>query len=93
MGLLPYSQRRIHVKARYSPDSAVFCIRDEGPGFNRQELPDPTDPSNIERPCGRGLLLMQTFMDEVEYNSSGNEVTMTKRRRDPSATRSQGAEP
>ncbi|MBS0206561.1 MAG: ATP-binding protein [Planctomycetes bacterium] len=81
MSLPPYSQRRIHVTARYSLDSAEFCIRDEGPGFNRSELPDPTDPTNIERPCGRGLLLMQTFMDEIKYNATGNEVTMIKRRK------------
>ena len=43
-------------------------------------VPDPTDPENLERPCGRGLLLMQTFMDEVRYNPKGNSVTMTKRR-------------
>lgn len=92
MNSAPYSQRRIHVTARYSLDCAEFCIRDEGPGFNRSALPDPTDPTNIERPCGRGLLLMQTFMDEVRYNAVGNEVTMIKRRKAPSAVRSQGSE-
>lgn len=92
MMLQPYMQRRIHVTARYSLDSAEFCIRDEGPGFNRDSLPDPTDPTNIDRPCGRGLLLMQTFMDEVIYNAAGNEVTMIKRRRVSSAVRSQGSE-
>lgn len=88
----PYAQRRIHVTARYSLDSAEFIIRDEGPGFNRAALPDPTDPTNIERPCGRGLLLMQTFMDEVKYNAAGNEVTMIKRRSGATAVRSQGSE-
>jgi CheY-like chemotaxis protein len=88
----PYMQRRIHVMARYSLDAAEFCIRDEGPGFNRDSLPDPTDPTNIDRPCGRGLLLMQTFMDEVKYNAAGNEVTMIKRRRVSSAVRTQGSE-
>ena len=83
----PYSQRRIHVSARYSLEEAEFCIRDEGPGFDRSSLPDPTDPANLERPCGRGLLLMQTFMDEVKYNASGNEVTMIKRRKSPAPDR------
>jgi CheY-like chemotaxis protein/anti-sigma regulatory factor (Ser/Thr protein kinase) len=89
---MPFSQRRIHVTARYSLDTAEFCIRDEGPGFNRDELPDPTDPTNLERPCGRGLLLMQTFMDEVNYNQAGNEVTMIKRRRNSEAVRNQESE-
>jgi CheY-like chemotaxis protein/anti-sigma regulatory factor (Ser/Thr protein kinase) len=92
MALAPYSQRRIHVTARYSLEAAEFCIRDEGPGFNRESLPDPTDPTNLERPCGRGLLLMQTFMDVVKYNATGNEVTMIKRRKVPTAVGSQGSE-
>jgi len=90
MQMLPYSERRIHVTARYSLDAAEFHIRDEGPGFNRASLPDPTDPTNIERPCGRGLLLMQTFMDEVKYNAVGNEVTMIKRRKVSPAVSSGG---
>lgn len=76
----PYSERRIHVSARFTPDHAEYVIRDEGPGFDPTQLPDPTDPENLERPCGRGLLLMQTFMDEVRYNDRGNEVVMLKRR-------------
>ena len=54
-------------------------IADEGPGFDPQSLPDPTDPLNLDRPSGRGVLLMKTFMDEVAYNARGNEVTLVKR--------------
>ncbi|MFQ5734074.1 MAG: ATP-binding protein, partial [Planctomycetaceae bacterium] len=50
----------------------------QGRGFDPGEIPDATDPANIEKPCGRGLLLMQTFMDEVCFNDAGNEVTMVK---------------
>lgn len=76
----PYRERRITVHATVTPTESKYIIRDEGPGFNPADLPDPTDPANIERPCGRGLLLMQTFMDSVKYNAVGNEVTMIKRR-------------
>ena len=38
------------------------------------------DPANLERPCGRGLLLMRTFMDDVVFNDTGNEVTLIKQR-------------
>jgi CheY-like chemotaxis protein len=76
----PWRERRIHVHARMSPTETAFTIRDEGPGFDPSSLPDPTDPANLERPCGRGLLLMQTFMDEVTFNEAGNQVTMVKRR-------------
>jgi CheY-like chemotaxis protein/anti-sigma regulatory factor (Ser/Thr protein kinase) len=77
----PYSDRRIHVEADLTRDRAVFVVRDEGAGFDRQSVPDPLDPSGLDRASGRGLLLMRTFMDEVDFNASGNAVTMTKRRR------------
>lgn len=77
----PYQERRIVVRATMQPGTATFVIIDEGPGFDLSQLPDPTDPANLDRPCGRGLLLMQTFMDQVDYNSRGNQVTLTKRRK------------
>ena len=80
MGIAPYSSRRIFITAKYSQHAAEFVIRDEGPGFDRELLPDPTDPANLDRPSGRGLLLMQTFMDQVKYNATGNEVTLVKHR-------------
>lgn len=75
----PYKHRSIFVEAKLNRDEVSYKIRDEGPGFNPSELPDPTDPANLERPCGRGLLLMRTFMDAVEYNDIGNQVVMVKR--------------
>jgi CheY-like chemotaxis protein len=90
MSLAPYAERLIRVNARFTPDEACICIEDEGPGFDRTLLPDPTDPINLERPCGRGLLLMRTFMDEVTYNAIGNQVTLIKRRKSPATEREQG---
>lgn len=75
----PYRDRRIHVTARVSPNEVVYVIRDDGSGFDPSRLPDPTDPSNLEKPSGRGLLLIQTFMDEVVFNEACNEVTLVKR--------------
>ena len=57
----------------------MYVIRDEGPGFDPSTLPDPRDPSNLERTAGRGLLLIRTFMDEVTFNKAGNQITMVKR--------------
>lgn len=76
----PYRDRRIRVEARLSPDAALVRIRDEGPGFDASQLPDPTDPENLDAVHGRGIFLMRTFMDSVEFNDPGNEVTMIKRR-------------
>ncbi|HEY7153302.1 MAG TPA: response regulator [Gemmataceae bacterium] len=77
----PYVDRRIHVHARVSADEARYIIRDEGSGFDPNSLPDPTDPANLEKITGRGLLLIRTFMDEVRHNERGNEIVMVKRRR------------
>lgn len=76
---LPYRDRRVHVTARLTPRAATFVIRDEGPGFDPSRLPDPTDPANLARLSGRGLLLIRTFMDEVDFNDTGNQLTMVKR--------------
>ena len=77
---LPYRERRIYVTVDLSRQEATFTIRDEGRGFDPRSLPDPTDPENLEKASGRGILLMRAFMDNVSYNSTGNTVTLVKRR-------------
>ncbi len=76
----PYRDRHIHVHAVFSGEQAEFVIRDEGPGFDLARIPDPTDFSFLERPYGRGILLMRTFVDEIRFNERGNEVRLVKRR-------------
>jgi CheY-like chemotaxis protein/anti-sigma regulatory factor (Ser/Thr protein kinase) len=76
----PFASRRVRVTARLTPGRATFVIHDQGPGFDVSKVPDPTDPLFLERPSGRGVLLMRTFMDEVRYNATGNRVTLVKRR-------------
>lgn len=79
----PYRERKIQVKAQISRIEAQFTIGDEGPGFDQSALPDPTNPANMEKITGRGVLLMRSFMDEVRYNDRGNEVTLIKKRAEP----------
>ncbi len=76
----PYRDRKIHFHVEFTPTVARYVVRDDGPGYDPRQLPDPTIADNFERPCGRGLLLMRTFMDEVHHNAVGNEVTLIKRR-------------
>lgn len=83
--LRPYRDRRIYVTARFSRWQLSITVRDEGPGFDPSCLPDPTDPENLEKCSGRGLLLMRTFTDEILFNELGNEVTLLKRRREQSS--------
>ena len=75
-----YCERRIEVEARITRNEAAFAIRDEGHGFDPAQLPDPTDPVNIEKASGRGIFLMRAFMDDVCYNDVGNAVVLVKRR-------------
>jgi anti-sigma regulatory factor (Ser/Thr protein kinase) len=76
----PYSDRRLRLRATLSTAEAVFVIADDGPGFDPASLPDPTDPANLGRAFGRGLLLIRTFMDEVTFTPPGNQITLVKRR-------------
>lgn len=76
---VPYRDRRVMVHVELTSDGATYRIHDQGRGFDPKSLPDPTDPRNLERSSGRGLLLMRTFMDRVEYNATGNEVTLIKK--------------
>ncbi len=84
--LEPYRSRRVYVDIDLDLEGVQYVIRDEGPGFDPLNQPDPRDPANIERPCGRGMLLMRTFMDHVEYNATGNVVTLTKKASQSSAS-------
>jgi serine/threonine-protein kinase RsbW len=70
--------KKVHISYRIHVDRFEICITDEGPGFDPGDVPDPTAIENLERPCGRGLMLMRHYMTEVAYNESGNSVTMCK---------------
>lgn len=76
----PYKDRGVYLDATLSREEARFLIRDEGTGFDPDDLPDPTNPENLLKASGRGVMLMRTFMDEVIFNEIGNEVTLVKRR-------------
>ena len=74
----PYANRRVYVDATLSRSELSFVITDEGPGFDTTKVLDPTAEINLDRIGGRGLLLISSFMDNVAYNSRGNQITMTK---------------
>ncbi len=57
----PYCDRTIQVEAKLTKSAAIFVVRDQGPGFDPASLPDPTDPENLEKASGRGLLLMRNL--------------------------------
>ncbi|HKY04752.1 MAG TPA: ATP-binding protein [Blastocatellia bacterium] len=71
--------RAVQIVAEFSRDGVRFTITDEGQGFSKDEVPDPTDPCRLLEPSGRGLLLINHIMDEVRHNNRGNEIQMYKR--------------
>jgi len=73
--------RKVRLAYRVSPQCIEIRIRDEGEGFDPGVVPDPTVDENLHRPCGRGIMLMRSYMDTVEYACCGKEVQMTKYRR------------
>jgi serine/threonine-protein kinase RsbW len=70
------------VRVRYHAHAERFevSISDQGPGFDPSDVPDPTAPENLERPCGRGLLLMRYYMTDVSFADRGSTISMFKLR-------------
>ena len=75
----PYIDRQLYVDISLTQDAVRFSVRDEGSGFDPQTITDPTDPEYLDRPNGRGMLLMKSFMDELTYSESGRHVAMMKK--------------
>jgi CheY-like chemotaxis protein len=73
----PYCKRLVHVHMKISRQNAQFVVRDEGRGFDTSKVPEAHDPNSVSSPMGRGLVLIKNFMHEVQFNESGNEVSMT----------------
>jgi serine/threonine-protein kinase RsbW len=69
------------VTVNFTADGNMFdvTVTDQGEGFEYDSLPDPTDPSNIENLHGRGVFIMRSLADMIEYNEAGNEVKMSFR--------------
>ena len=72
--------KHVRISCRMSPELIRVEISDEGPGFDPDALPDPTDPDRLGCPGGRGVLLMKAFMSRVEWGGSGNHVLLEKDR-------------
>lgn len=77
----PYRDRRVVVDADISTSGVRFVIRDEGPGFDLDAALGNDVSASFEAGRSRGLMLMRTIMDEVEFNDVGNQVTLVKHHR------------
>ncbi|MFZ5553921.1 MAG: ATP-binding protein [Bacteroidota bacterium] len=68
--------KAIHLKCENKEKKLLFIVEDEGEGFDFDNLPDPTDPVNIEKPNGRGVFLMRNLADEVSFSNNGKRVEL-----------------
>jgi len=72
--------KKVHVRCDCDAKAGIsLVVRDEGPGFDPGNVPDPLAPENLGAEHGRGILLMKQFMDEIHYELGGREVHMKKR--------------
>jgi serine/threonine-protein kinase RsbW len=72
--------KRIFIRYQVTKDKIEIEVRDEGEGFEPHRVPDPTQPEFIDRPHGRGIMLMRAYLDEVEFSQVGNAVRLVKLR-------------
>ncbi|MBN2477145.1 MAG: ATP-binding protein [Pirellulales bacterium] len=73
--------KKVTVRCRIAPDLVRIEITDQGEGFSSGKVPDPTSPNRLGSPSGRGVMLMKAFMSRVQFNATGNSVTLEKDRR------------
>jgi len=81
-GNLVDAEKQVEVDFGLEGDEVVIKVRDEGTGFDPENLPDPLEPENLLKPNGRGILLIKEYMDRVEYsfnNDRGTALIMRKR--------------
>ncbi len=71
-------KKQVHVDYLVRPDRVEVIIEDEGPGFDRSAVPDPTLEENICKCSGRGILLMEAYMNTVEFSKGGRRIRMVK---------------
>jgi len=75
------SRKKVHLKVERTPDRLTIVVQDEGDGFDPSDVPDPLAGENLLRGSGRGVMLMQSFMDEFQISKrqpQGTEVKMVK---------------
>jgi len=75
------TEKKIEVEYCVDSDKVEVSVGDEGEGFDPEAVPDPREGDNIYKNEGRGLLLMRSYMDVVEFNERGNKVRMVRYKR------------
>jgi len=71
------SSKLVHLELQMEPGLLRCSIEDEGIGFDFNQLPDPTDPENLEKTGGRGIFLMKHLSDEVKFEDGGKKTVLS----------------
>lgn len=71
------TSKMVHLELQLEPGLLRCSIEDEGNGFDFNQLPDPTDPENIEKVGGRGICLMKHLSDEVKFEEGGKKIVLS----------------
>lgn len=71
------TNKNVTLQLKVDENLLHFIISDEGPGFDYNQLPDPTSPENLDKPGGRGIFLMKHLSDEVKFENGGRAVILT----------------
>ena len=71
------SSKRVHLELQMEPGLLRCSIEDEGNGFDFNQLPDPTNPENLEKTGGRGIFLMKHLSDEVKFEDGGRKTVLS----------------
>ena len=70
------------LKISSNGDAIEIIVEDEGKGFTMDKVADPTDKANLLKPSGRGILIIRSFMDEVDLTpreGGGTRLRMVKK--------------
>ena len=70
--------KRVHIEARISQDRTQISVEDEGPGFDRGCVPDPRCDENLQKCSGRGILLIEAYMNSVKWSNHGRRITIVR---------------
>jgi serine/threonine-protein kinase RsbW len=75
------ARKKVRVSFENTGESLVIKISDEGRGLRTEDIPNPLAPENLLKQSGRGIFLMRTFMDDVQFRllQPGTEITLIKR--------------
>jgi len=70
-------EKNVNITFNSNAEALVFSVTDDGDGFDFDNLPDPTDPVNLEKPHGRGVFLMRNLADNIEFTEEGKTVELS----------------